>query len=147
LPVIGGLTSGLNTARFARTLSILAASGVPILEALRIAAEVIRNLPMSEAVQTATSRVREGASISGALERSGLFPPMTIHLIASGESSGKLEEMLERAAHYQERETTMTITTVVNLFEHFMILAMGVVVLIIVLAILLPIFNLNQLVK
>ncbi|HEX7028131.1 MAG TPA: type II secretion system inner membrane protein GspF [Gammaproteobacteria bacterium] len=147
LPVIGSLTSGLNTARFARTLSILAASGVPILEALRIAAEVIRNLPMSEAVQTATSRVREGASISGALERSGLFPPMTIHLIASGESSGKLEEMLERAAHYQERETTMTITTVVNLFEHFMILAMGLVVLVIVLAILLPIFDLNQLVK
>lgn len=147
LPVIGTLTSGLNTARFARTLSILAASGVPILEALRIAAEVIRNLPMSEAVQTATSRVREGASISGALERSGLFPPMTIHLIASGESSGKLEEMLERAAHYQERETTMTITTVVNLFEHFMILAMGMVVLVIVLAILLPIFDLNQLVK
>lgn len=147
LPVIGALTAGLNTARFARTLSILAASGVPILEALRIAAEVIRNLPMSEAVQTATSRVREGASISGALERSGLFPPMTVHLIASGESSGKLEEMLERAAHYQERETTMTITTVVSLFEHFMILAMGVVVLIIVLAILLPIFDLNQLVK
>jgi general secretion pathway protein F len=147
LPVIGMLNSGLNTARFARTLSILAASGVPILEAMRIAAEVIRNLPMSEAVQTATSRVREGASISGALERSGLFPPMTIHLIASGETSGKLEEMLERAAHYQERETTMTITTVVSLFEHFTILGMGVVVLIIVLAILLPIFNLNQLVK
>lgn len=147
LPVIGMLTSGLNTARFARTLSILAASGVPILEALRIAAEVIRNVPMSEAVQTATSRVREGASISGALERSGLFPPMTIHLIASGEASGKLEEMLERAAHYQERETTMTITTVVSLFEHFTILGMGVVVLIIVLAILLPIFDLNQLVK
>lgn len=147
LPVVGPLNSGLNTGRFARTLSILAASGVPILEALRIAAEVIRNVPMSEAVQTATSRVREGASISGALERSGLFPPMTIHLIASGEASGKLEDMLERAAHYQERETTMTITTVVSLFEHFTILGMGVVVLVIVLAILLPIFDLNQLVK
>lgn len=147
LPIIGQLTSGLNTARFARTLSILAASGVPILEALRIAAQVVRNVPMSEAIQTATARVREGASISGALEKSGLFPPMTVHLIASGESSGKLEDMLERAAHYQERETTMTITTIVGLFEHFMILAMGMVVLLIVLAILLPIFDLNQLVK
>jgi general secretion pathway protein F len=147
LPITGELTSGLNTARFARTLSILAASGVPILEALKIASQVVRNVPMSEAIQAATARVREGASISGSLEKSGLFPPMTVHLIASGESSGKLEDMLERAAHYQERETTMTITTIVGLFEHFMILAMGLVVLLIVLAILLPIFDLNQLVK
>lgn len=147
LPIIGTLSQGLNTARFARTLSILAASGVPILEALRIAAQVIRNVPMSQAVATATSRVREGSSISKALENSGLFPPMTVHLIASGESSGKLEEMLERAAHYQERETTATITTIVGLFEHVMILVMGVVVLLIVLAILLPIFDLNQLVQ
>ncbi|MBN1377891.1 MAG: type II secretion system inner membrane protein GspF [Gammaproteobacteria bacterium] len=147
LPIIGMLTQGLNTARFARTLSILAASGVPILEALSIAAQVVRNVPMRKAVETATLRVREGSSISKALENSGLFPPMTVHLIASGESSGKLEEMLERTAHYQERETTATITTIVGLFEHFMILIMGAVVLLIVLAILLPIFDLNQLVQ
>lgn len=147
LPIIGMLTQGLNTARFARTLSILAASGVPILEALSIAAQVIRNVPMRKAVETATLRVREGSSISKALESSGLFPPMTVHLIASGESSGKLEEMLERTAHYQERETTATITTIVGLFEHLMILIMGAVVLLIVLAILLPIFDLNQLVQ
>lgn len=147
LPVIGNLVRGLNTARFARTLSILAASSVPILEALRISAQVVRNTPMSKAVETATSRVREGTSISKALESSGLFPPMTVHLIASGESSGKLEEMLERAAHYQERETSATTTTFVGLFEHLIILVMGVVVLLIVLAILLPIFDLNQLVK
>ncbi len=147
LPIIGNLAQGLNTARFARTLSILAASGVPILESLRISAQVIRNLPMRQAVETAASRVREGASISQSLEKSGFFPPMTVHLIASGETSGKLEEMLERAAHYQERETTTTITTIVGLFEHMMILAMGVVVLVIVLAILLPIFDLNQMVK
>ncbi len=147
IPVLGVLTQGLNTARFARTLSILAASGVPILEALRIAAQVIRNVPMSQAVESATSRVREGSSISKALDNSGLFPPMTVHLIASGESSGKLEEMLERAAHYQERETTATITTIVGLFEHLTILVMGIVVLIIVMAILLPIFDLNQMVQ
>ena len=147
IPIIGSLAAGINTARFARTLSILAASGVPILEALRIAAQVVKNLPMSEAINSATSRVREGASIAGSLEKSGLFPPMTVHLIASGESSGKLEEMLERAAHYQERETTMTITAFVNLFEHLMILLMGMVVLVIVIAILQPILNLNQLIK
>ncbi len=145
-PIVGGLVQGINTARFARTLSILAASGVPILEALRIAAQVIRNIPMHKAVETATARIREGTGIAKALEASGLFPPMTIHLIASGESSGKLEEMLERAALYQERETTNTITTFVGLFEHLMILVMGVVVLGIVLAILLPIFDLNQMV-
>jgi general secretion pathway protein F len=147
LPIVGPLTKGVNTARFARTLSILAASGVPILEALRIASEVVRNMPMREAIETATLRVREGANISRSLEKSGLFPPITVHMIASGESSGKLEEMLERAAQYQERETTGTITVIVGLFEHMMILVMGVVVLIIVLAILLPIFNMNQLIK
>jgi general secretion pathway protein F len=117
LPIIGVLIQGLNTGRFARTLSILAASGVPILESLRIAAQVVRNVPMRKAVETSTNRVREGSSISKALEKSALFPPMTVHLIASGESSGKLEEMLERAAQYQERETTSTITTIVGLFE------------------------------
>lgn len=147
LPVAGYLVQGVNTARFARTLSILAASGVPILDALSIAAEVVRNVPMRKAVEAAAVRVREGSSIYQALEASALFPPMAIHLIASGESSGKLEEMLERTAIYQERETSATITTMVNLFEHFMILIMGFVVLMIVLAVLLPIFEINQMVQ
>ena len=147
LVIVGNLVQGLNTARFARTLSILAASGVPILEAFRIAAQVVPNLPMRKAIESATARIREGSSIAKALEASGLFPPMTVHLIASGESSGKLEDMLERAALYQERETSNTITTIVNLFEHLMILVMGAVVLTIVLAILLPIFDLNQMVQ
>lgn len=147
LPVIGRLSRSLNTARFARTLSILAASGVPILEALNIAAEVVPNLPMRRAIQSAALRVREGASIQGALDRSGLFPPMTLHLIASGETSGNLEEMLERAATQQERETSTTISVTLGLFEPLLILFMGGVVLIIVLAILLPIFELNQLVQ
>jgi general secretion pathway protein F len=147
IPLTGELTKGVNTARFARTLSILSASGVPILDALRISGQVVRNLPMRQAIEVASSRVREGANISRSLEQSGLFPPITIHMIASGESSGKLEDMLERAALYQERETTATITTFVGLFEHLMILVMGGVVLMIVLAILLPVMELNQLVK
>lgn len=147
LPMISRLVRGLNTARFARTLSILTGSGVPVLEALRISASVVSNVPMHAAVEEAARRVREGATLHTALERSGYFPPMTIHLIASGEASGKLEEMLERAADSQEREMEVLITTITELFGPLLILVMGGIVLVIVLAILLPIFDLNQLVK
>jgi general secretion pathway protein F len=147
LPLIGRLERGINAGRFSRTFSIVTASGVPVLEGLRIASEVMSNVPMREAVEEATRKVREGASIHAALEKSGHFPPMTVHLIASGESSGKLEEMLERAATNQEREIETLIAAVMGLFEPVLILVMGALVLIIVLAILLPIFNLNQLVK
>jgi general secretion pathway protein F len=147
LPLIGKLARGLNTAQFSRTLSILAGSGVPILQAMDIASQVIPNIPMRKAVEVATERVREGSTISNALLRSGLFPPMMVHLIASGESSGKLEEMLERASEHQEKETSATITVLLNLFEPILILVMGGIVLTIVIAILLPIFELNTLVK
>jgi general secretion pathway protein F len=147
VPLLGRLERGLNTARFARTFSILAASGVAVLEALRISAQVMSNIPMREAVDEAAARVREGAGIATALEKSGYFPPMTVHLIASGEASGKLEEMLERAAINQEREIETMIAAVLGLFEPLLILFMGGVVLVIVLAILLPIFDLNQLVQ
>ena len=147
IPLIGKLEQGLNTGRFARTFSILSASGVPVLEAMRISAQVMSNIPMREAVDEAAARVREGAGIASALEKSGYFPPMTVHLIASGEASGKLEEMLERAAINQEREIETMISAVLGLFEPMLILVMGAVVLIIVLAILLPIFDLNQLVQ
>jgi len=147
LPMISRLVRGLNTARFARTLSILTGSSVPVLEALRISASVVSNVPMHAAVDEAARRVREGAALHTALERSGYFPPMTIHLIASGEASGKLEEMLERAADSQEREMEVLITTITELFGPLLILIMGGMVLVIVLAILLPIFDLNQLVK
>jgi len=146
LPLIGRLERGVNAGRFARTLSIVTASGVPVLDGLRIAAEVLSNLPMREAVEDAARKVSEGASISAALDKSGYFPPMTVHLIASGEASGKLEEMLERAAINQEREIETLISAVMGLFEPVLILFMGGVVLVIVLAILLPIFNLNELV-
>jgi len=144
LPVIGALIRGLNAARFARTLSILAASGVPILHALQISAQVMSNLPMRAAVEQAAARVREGTSIHRALEDSGHFPPMTTHLIASGESSGELDDMLDRAATQQERETDATIGMALGIFEPLLIIIMGGVVLIIVLAILLPIFESQQ---
>ncbi len=147
LPLIGRLVRGINAGRFSRTFSIVTASGVPVLEGLRIAAQVMSNLPMREAVEEATRLVREGASIYAALDKSGYFPPMMVHLIASGESSGKLEEMLERAAVNQEREIETLVSAIMGLFEPVLILVMGGLVLIIVLAILLPIFNLNQLVS
>lgn len=146
LPVIGSLLRGADTGRFARTLSILAASGVPALEALGIAATVINNRPLRAAVQRAASQVREGGSLNRSLEASGQFPPMFLHLIAIGEESGQLDTMLHRAADYQERATRMTVSLLVNIFEPVLILVMGVVVLLITLAILLPIFELNQLV-
>ena len=147
LPMIARIVRGMNTARFARTFSILAGSGVPILEAMRISAEVVTNLPMRSAVEDAARRVREGAAINKALDNSGYFPPMTVHLIASGEASGNLDEMLERSASAQEREMETLLGLLMGIFEPFMILFMGATVLIIVLAILLPIFNLNQLVN
>ena len=147
LPLLARLVRGTNTARFARTFSILMASGVPVLEAMRISAQVLSNLPMREAVEKAAARVKEGASLQKAISASGYFPPMTVQLIASGEASGRLENMLERAAAQQERETETLIAALLGIFEPVLILLMGGVVLVIVLAILLPIFDLNQLVR
>jgi general secretion pathway protein F len=147
MPIIGRVVRGVNAARFARTLSILTASAVPVLEALRIAGEVVSNLPMRDTVADAAVRVREGAPIARSLGSTRLFPPMLIHLIASGESSGELEAMLERAAANQEREMDGIVNTAVNILGPAMILVMGGFVLLIVLALLLPIFQLNQLVR
>lgn len=147
LPLIGRLVRGTNTGRFTRTLGILFGSGVPILDAMRIGTQVVSNLPMREAIETATLRVREGAAVNKSLAESGLFPPITLHLIASGEASGKLDDMLDRAAGNQEREVETLVAALMGVFEPVLILTMGGVVLLIVLAILLPIFDLNQLVK
>jgi general secretion pathway protein F len=146
VPVIGRLAQGINTARFTRTLSILAGSGVPVLESLRIAGEVVVNVPMRDAIQEAALRVREGAAIGRSLGASRLFPPMAVHLISSGEASGELEDMLERAAANQERDVDGLIGTLLGILEPGLILLMGLLVLGIVIAILLPIFQLNQLV-
>jgi general secretion pathway protein F len=147
LPLVGRLVRGTNTGRFTRTLGILFGSGVPILDAMRIGTQVVSNLPMREAIESATLRVREGAAVNRALAESGLFPPITLHLIASGEASGKLDDMLDRAAANQEREVETLVAALMGVFEPVLILTMGGVVLLIVLAILLPIFDLNQLVK
>ncbi|WP_018954737.1 type II secretion system inner membrane protein GspF [Thioalkalivibrio sulfidiphilus] len=147
MPLAGRMARGMNTARFARTLSILSASGVSVLEALRISAQVVASLPMRDAIQTVAQRVREGSGIGNALERTGYFPPITVHLIKSGEASGSLDAMLERAAVNQERELESRIGMLMGILEPVLILVMGLVVLVIVLAILLPIFELNQLVN
>lgn len=147
LPIIQRLVRGLNAALFTRTFSILTGSGVTVLEAMKISAKVVANLPMRKAILQATDRVREGSGIKNALEHSKLFPPMTLQLIASGENSGKLEEMLERASVQLEREQVTLIAYIVGILEPVIILAMGLMVLMIVLGILLPIFDLNSLVK
>jgi general secretion pathway protein F len=147
VPLVGKVIRGLNTARFARTLSILTASAVPVLEALRISADVVTSLPMKQAVSEAALRVREGAPIGRSLAAKKIFPPMMIHLISSGESSGELEKMLERAATNQEREMDGLLSTMTNLLGPFMVIFMGAIVMFIVIALLLPIFQLNDLVK
>ena len=147
MPISGRLTRGINTARFTRTFSILAGSGVPVLEAMKISAEVIENLPMRDAVNEAATRVREGGSISRALDASKLFPPMMIHLVSSGEAGGKLDEMLARSAAGQEREVDGLIAALLGILQPLLIVAMGAIVMIIVLAILLPIFEINNLIR
>ena len=117
-----------------------------MLDALRISAEVVTNVPMREAVEVAAARVREGAPIGKSLAVGGYFPPLCVHLISSGEASGKLDAMLTRAATNQEREMDGLIAALLGILEPALIVTMGVIVLVIVLAILLPIFELNQLV-
>jgi general secretion pathway protein F len=147
MPIIGRVARGLNTARFTRTLSILIGSGVPALEALRISASVVGNLPMRSAVEEAAVRVREGGAIGRALGQSKLFPAMAIHLISSGEASGELDSMLERAATHQESEMDSLLATMLSVLEPLLIVVMGLVVLAIVMAILLPIFQISQLAR
>ena len=147
LPLIGRFVRGSNTASFTRTLAILSDSGVELLEALRIAGQVTPNVAIKSAIQDATAMVREGGSLSQALAKSKLFPPITVNLIASGESSGQLPKMLDSAAINQEREIQSYAEMAVGIFEPMLILVMGGVVLTIVLAILMPIFDMNQLIQ
>jgi general secretion pathway protein F len=146
IPLLGKLSRATNTARFASTLAILSRSGVPLVEALAIAAAVIANLRIRDKVMVAAQMVREGSSLTRALEASDEFPPMMLHMIASGEKSGELDQMLARTARNQENDLAAQVALLVGLFEPFMLVFMGAVVLVIVLAILLPILSLNQLV-
>ena len=147
MPFVSRFSKGMNTARFTRTLAILTNSGVELLQALQISSQVLTNNAMQKAVEAASIRVREGQSLNKAMEASGLFPPVTIHLVASGEASGQLPKMLASAADDQERDIQALTEMTLGLFEPILILVMGLVVLAIVLAILLPIFEMNQLVK
>jgi len=147
LPVVAPLHRGLNTARLAATLAILVGSRVPLLVALRAGAGVVSNLPMRRALEEAAARVQEGSSLSRALGVSRLFPPLMVHMIASGESSGRLGELLQRTAEQQGRELDRRVAAFVALLEPLLILAMGGIVLVIVLAILLPVFELNQIIR
>jgi len=146
LPVIGRLLRRLDAARFAATLSILVGSRVPILQALEAGAGVMTLTPMRDALATATRGVREGMTLSRALGATTAFPPVMVHLIASGEASGKLDEALERAAKTQQNDIAVRLAAFAAIFEPAMILLMGGLVMFIVMSILLPIFQLNQLV-
>ena len=129
-----------------QTLSILASSGVPILESLRISSNVVTNLPMKKAIEKTAIQVCEGKTICKSLSQSHLFPPMMIHMIGSGENSGRLEEMLDRATANQEQEVENTISTLLGIMQPLTVIIMASVVLLIVLAILLPIFEINNLI-
>ncbi len=146
MPGIGALIRGINTSRFASTLAILVGGGVPLLSALDSGARVMSNLVLREAIERVIERVREGAGLARALGATRAFPPLLVHLIASGEVSGKLEQMLERAARLETQALERRLAVFVTLLEPAMILVMGGIVLLIVLAILLPIIQINQLV-
>jgi general secretion pathway protein F len=145
--LLGSVLRTVDTARFAGTLAMLAASGVPVLRALEGARATLRNSVLAQAVSGAIAQVREGEALARALGATRAFPPMLIHLIASGEATGELARMLDRAAAIQAREVERRLLVLTTLLEPLLILAMGAMVLGIVLAVLLPIIDINQLVR
>lgn len=147
VPGIGPLLLGIGTARVASTLAILVGGGVPLLQALAAAARVVGSLPMRGAVEEAARLVREGSPLHRALDSRKVFPPILIHLVASGESSGRLAHMLQQAARHQEMDNARRARLLTGILEPVVIVAMGILVLLIVLAILMPIIEMNQLVR
>ena len=147
MPLAGRLARSLDSARFASTLAILTGSGTPLLRALNAAADVVRMLPIEDAARAAAARVREGVPLARALKAQGVFPPVLVHLIASGEASGRLTPMLERAALELEGEAERRLTWIAALVQPALIVLMGALVLILVLAVMLPIVTMNQLIR
>jgi len=146
LPIAGTLIRGINAARVTSTLGILTRSGIPLLSALQTSIDISDNLPMRTLMASAYKKVREGGNLSHALSSARLFPPVVIHLIASGEATGRLDEMLSRAAATQERELENRVRALTSILEPVLLLVTGAIILLIVMAILLPIFQMNQLV-
>src|SRR5512134_55671 len=146
-PVIGPLLLGIGTARLASTLAILVGGGVPLLQALAASARVMGSLPLKAAVEEAAKLVREGSTLHRALDSRKIFPPIFIHLVSSGESSGRLAHMLQQAARHQELENERRVRLFTGILEPAVIVAMGIVVLLVVLAILMPIIEMNQLIR
>ena len=146
IPIVAKMSRGRNTAQFASTLSILSSSGVPLVDAMQISGGVISNTWLRLQVKEATVKVREGSSLQSALEQSGYFPPMMLYMIASGEASGELDQMLERVAKHMQQDVEVLLATLLSLIGPLMLVFMGGAVFTIVMAILLPIINLNQLV-
>jgi len=146
LPIVAKMSRGRNTAQFASTLSILSSSGVPLVDAMQISGGVVSNTWLRLQVKEATVKVREGSSLQSALEQSGYFPPMMLYMIASGEASGELDQMLERVAKHMQQDVEVLLATLLSLIGPLMLVLMGGAVFTIVMAILLPIINLNQLV-
>ena len=147
IPYFGKLLKKVALARFARTLSTLLLGGIPLLQSLEIVKHVVNNAVLKNAIDDGRTAIREGQSVAEPLKRSGLFPPLLVHMIAVGEKSGELEQMLSRAADAYDNEVESSVNSLTSIMEPVMIIFMGGVVLFIVMAILLPIFELNQLVK
>ncbi len=147
LPVAGRLARSLDTARFASTLAILVGSGAPLLRSLDAAAGVVRMLPLQRAATDAAALVREGVALSRALREQRVFSPVLVHLVASGEQSGRLAPMLERAAAELERDAERRLAWLAALLQPALIVVMGVIVLVLVLAVMLPIVSMNQLIR
>ncbi|MGF1686955.1 type II secretion system inner membrane protein GspF [Photobacterium japonica] len=146
LPVIGKVARGLSTSRFARTLSICTSSAIPLLEGMKVASDVMTNTWVNKQICDAADKVREGASLRVSLEQTKLFPPMMLHMIASGERSGELEQMLTRAADNQDRDFESLVNMALGVFEPLLIVAMAGIVMFIVIATLMPIIALNNMV-
>src|SRR4029079_15059708 len=147
LPVVGKLARSLDSARFASTLAILVGSGAPLLRSLDAASDVVKMLPLRHAASAATALVREGVTLSRALKEQGEFPPVLIHLVANGESSGRLGPMLQRPAEELERDAERRLAWLAALLQPLLIVVMGAIVLVLVLAVMLPIVSMNQLIR